>query len=122
MGNFINFLAIILGSLIGFFVGHKFKNEMKDLIMECAGLFIIVAGLKSTINSNRDIIVLIYLIIGSIIGQIIDIDLKLKNLGLFLEKKLILLSKIQKLVILKKVLQKAFQLLQFYFVQEQWQL
>ena len=88
MGNFINFLAIILGSLIGFFVGHKFKNEMKDLIMECAGLFIIVAGLKSTINSNRDIIVLIYLIIGSIIGQIIDIDLKLKNLGLFLEKKL----------------------------------
>ena len=88
MGNFINFLAIILGSLIGFFVGHKFKNEMKDLLMECAGLFIIVAGLKSTINSNRDIIVLIYLIIGSIIGQIIDIDLKLKNLGLFLEKKL----------------------------------
>ena len=55
--------------------------------MECAGLFIIVAVLKSTINSNRDIIVLIYLIIGSIIGQIIDIDLKLKNLGLFLEKK-----------------------------------
>ena len=50
MGNFINFLAIILGSLIGFFVGHKFKNEMKDLLMECAGLFIIVAGLKSTIN------------------------------------------------------------------------
>ena len=88
MGNLINFLAIILGSLIGFFIGHKFKNEMKDLIMECAGLFIIVAGLKSTINSNRDIIVLIYLIIGSIIGQIIDIDLKLKNLGLFLEKKL----------------------------------
>ena len=87
MGNFINFLAIILGSLIGFFVGHKFKNEMKDLIMDCAGLFIIVAGLKSTINSNRDIIVLIYLIIGSIIGQIIDIDLKLKNFGLFLEKK-----------------------------------
>nr|DAP62726.1 MAG TPA: hypothetical protein [Caudoviricetes sp.] len=33
-----------------------------------------------------------------------------------------MLSKIQKLMILKKVLQKAFQLLQFYFVQEQWQL
>ena len=87
MGNLINFIAIIIGSLVGFFVGHKFKEEMKNIVMDCTGLFIIIVGIKSTINSNRDIIVLIYLIIGSVIGQIIDIDLKLKNLGLFLEKK-----------------------------------
>ena len=87
MGNLVNCAAIIFGSLIGFFIGHKFKEDMKNIIMECAGLFIIIVGVKSTINSKRDIIVLIYLIIGSIIGQIIDIDLKLKNFGLFLEKK-----------------------------------
>lgn len=34
MGNIINFLAIIVGSLIGYFVGHKFKEEMKNMIME----------------------------------------------------------------------------------------
>lgn len=87
MGNLINFIAIIIGSLVGFFVGHKFKEEMKNIVMDCTGLFIIIVGIKSTINSSRDIIVLIYLIIGSVIGQIIDIDLKLKKLGLFLEKK-----------------------------------
>ena len=87
MGNLVNCAAIILGSLIGFFIGHKFKEDMKNIIMECAGLFIVIVGVKSTINSKRDIIVLIYLIIGSIIGQIIDIDLELKNFGLFLEKK-----------------------------------
>ena len=126
MGNLLNCATIILGSLIGFFIGHKFKEDMKNIIMECAGLFIIVAGLKSTINSKRDIIVLIYLIIGSIIGQIIDIDLKLKNFGLFLEKKFSSGKKIQKKILkmvkMKKVLQKDFQLLQFYFAQEQWQL
>ena len=94
--------------------------------MECAGLFIIIVGVKSTINSKRDIIVLIYLIIGSIIGQIIDIDLKLKNFGLFLEKKFSSGKKIQKKILkmvkMKKVLQKGFQLLQFYFAQVQWQL
>ena len=94
MGNLINFIAIIIGSLVGFFVGHKFKEEMKNIVMDCTGLFIIIVGIKSTINSNRDIIVLIYLIIGSVIGQIIDIDLKLKNLGLFLEKKFSYLIKI----------------------------
>lgn len=53
-----------------------------------AGLFIIIVGIKSTINSNRDIIILVYLIIGAIIGQIIDIDLKLKQFGIFLEKQI----------------------------------
>ena len=90
--------------------------------MECAGLFIIIVGMKSTISSKRDIIVLIYLLIGSIIG----LDLKLKNLGLFLEKKFSSGKKIQKKILkmvkMKKVLQKDFQLLQFYFAQEQCQL
>ena len=126
MGNLVNCAAIIFGSLIGFFIGHKFKEDMKNIIMECAGLFIIIVGVKSTINSKRDIIVLIYLIIGSIIGQIIDIDLKLKNFGLFLEKKFSSGKKIQKRILkmvkMKKVLQKDFQLLQFYFAQEQCQL
>ncbi len=93
MGNIFNFIAIIIGSLLGFFIGHKFKESMKNIIMECSGLFIIVIGIKSTINSNRDIIVLIYLIIGSILGQLIDIDLKLKNFSLFLEKNINFLNK-----------------------------
>ena len=126
MGNLVNCAAIIFGSLIGFFIGHKFKEDMKNIIMECAGLFIVIVGVKSTINSKRDIIVLIYLIIGSIIGQIIDIDLKLKNFGLFLEEKFSSGKKIQKRILkmvkMKKVLQKDFQLLQFYFAQEQCQL
>ena len=126
MGNLVNCAAIILGSLIGFFIGHKFKEDMKNIIMECAGLFIVIVGVKSTINSKRDIIFLIYLIIGSIIGQIIDIDLKLKNFGLFLEKKFSSGKKNSeknfKMVKMKKVLQKDFQLLQFYFAQEQCQL
>ena len=93
MGNIFNFIAIIISSLLGFLIGHKFKESMKNIIMECSGLFIIIIGIKSTINSNRDIIVLIYLIIGSILGQLIDIDLKLKNFSLFLENNINFLNK-----------------------------
>ena len=93
MGNIFNFIAIIIGSLLVFLIGHKFKESMKNIIMECSGLFIIIIGIKSTINSNRDIIVLIYLIIGSILGQLIDIDLKLKNFSLFLENNINFLNK-----------------------------
>ncbi len=35
MGNLINLVAIIIGSLVGILIGHKFKEEMKNIIMEC---------------------------------------------------------------------------------------
>ena len=87
MGIFTDFLAIIIGSLLGLLIGKKFKENMRNIIMDCIGLFIIISGIKSTLNSNRDITVLIYLITGSIIGQIIDIDLQIKKLSTFVENK-----------------------------------
>ena len=87
MGNIINFIVIIVGSLIGLIIGHKFKDNLKNIIMDCSGLFVIIIGIKNSLNSDRDIIVLIYLIVGSIIGQLIDIDLRLEHFSQFLEKK-----------------------------------
>ncbi len=87
MGNIVNFITIIMGSLLGLIIGHKFKENMKNIIMDCSGLFIIVIGIKGALDSNRDIIVLVYLIAGSIIGQLIDIDLRLEYFSVFLEKK-----------------------------------
>ena len=86
MGNIINFIAIIIGSLFGLFMGHMFKENMKNIIMDCSGLFIIVIGVKGALGSDRDIIVLIYLITGSVIGQFINLDLRLENFSIFLEK------------------------------------
>ena len=31
MGNIFNFIAIIIGSLLGFLIGHKFKESMKNI-------------------------------------------------------------------------------------------
>jgi len=40
LGNVVNGIVIILGRLTGFFIGHKFKEDMKNIIMECAELFL----------------------------------------------------------------------------------
>lgn len=87
MGIIIDFFAIITGSLLGLIIGNKFKENIRNIIMDCIGMFVIISGIKSTLNSNRDIIVLTYLIIGSVIGQIIDIDLQIKKLSIFVENK-----------------------------------
>ncbi|MDO5088323.1 MAG: DUF554 domain-containing protein [Leptotrichiaceae bacterium] len=87
MGIITDFLAIIAGSLLGLIIGNKFKENLRNIIMDCISVFIIISGVKNTLNSGRDIIVLIYLIVGSIIGQIIDIDLQIKKLSIFVENR-----------------------------------
>ena len=75
-------------------IGNKIKESMRNIIMDSIGLFIIISGVKSSLESNRDITVLIYLIVGAIIGQIIDIDLQIKKLSIFIENKFSRISSI----------------------------
>lgn len=89
IGIIINLLAIISGGLIGTLIGHKFKKDLNELIMDSMGLVIIILGIKSTLGSKADIKILVFLIIGSIIGSFINIDKNIKKFSKFLEKKIV---------------------------------
>ena len=40
MGLITNFLAIIIGGILGLTIGKKFNEEIKNIIVDCAGIFI----------------------------------------------------------------------------------
>lgn len=87
MGVIVNFLAIIIGGIFGLFMGHYFSEKLKNIILECVSVFIMISGIKSALTAEKEIMILIYLVIGTIIGQLIDIDEKIKKLSSFIEKK-----------------------------------
>ena len=62
MGIITNFAVIIVGSLLGLVIGKRFKENIRNTIMDCIGLFIIISGIKATFNSDREIKILIYFI------------------------------------------------------------
>ena len=72
MGLITNFLSIIIGGILGLTIGKKFNEDIKNIIVDCAGIFIMVIGIKSALVAEKDIMILIYLIIGAVIGQIIN--------------------------------------------------
>ena len=80
MGLIVNFLSIIIGGILGLTIGKKFNEDIKNIIVDCAGIFIMVIGIKSALVAQKDIMILIYLIIGAVIGQLINIDKRIKNL------------------------------------------
>ena len=48
-----------------------------------------VIGIKSALVAQKDIMILIYLIIGAVIGQLINIDKRIKDFSQYLEDKFV---------------------------------
>ena len=62
-------------------------ERINDTILKGLALGIMVYGISEGIKTGNLIIVLASLVLGGIIGEIIDIDKKLENLGTFIEGK-----------------------------------
>lgn len=88
LGTIVNSVAIIIGSLIGLFLKKGIKENYKETIMNGLGLAVIVLGFMNVLESQNIGIVIICLLIGSIIGEWINIENKLNNLGLKIQSLL----------------------------------
>lgn len=93
LGNYVNAGAILLGSMIGLLVRNGIKDRFKEIVMQGIGLSVLFIGISSTLNGlmNPDaepILFIICLVIGGIIGEWINIEKKLENLGDFLQGKI----------------------------------
>ncbi len=98
MGTIINCIAIIIGSLIGAFLKKGISEKLQDSIFTILGLAIIIVGFNGVlanmvsivdnhIVTNGEIILIISLTLGCLVGELIDIDDKLINIGIKLEKR-----------------------------------
>jgi uncharacterized protein len=87
LGTLVNGLCIIIGTLLGKLF-HRIPQRMKDTVMSGIGLAVMVLGLQMSFKSEQFLIVILSLVGGAIIGELVDLDLKLNQLGNWLEKKL----------------------------------
>ncbi|NBI07306.1 DUF554 domain-containing protein [Senegalia massiliensis] len=87
IGTIVNFLAILLGGIIGVSIKEGLKENYKEIIMDSLALIVIVIGLTSALKSESILTMIFSLIIGVIIGESLKIDKKLNKIGEFLERK-----------------------------------
>lgn len=87
LGSIVNSIAIILGSILGVLLNKGIKDQYKKTIMDGVGLAVIVIGITGSIKSENTILVIISIVLGSIIGEAINIQQRLDNLGERLENQ-----------------------------------
>jgi uncharacterized membrane protein YqgA involved in biofilm formation len=88
LGTIVNSLAIIGGSLLGFVLKGGIPERVNDTIMKGLALCIMVIGISGAIKSENMILIICSIVIGALIGELIDIDKGLKKLGDNIEAKL----------------------------------
>ena len=88
LGPLVNALAIIVCSLTGFFLVKKIPERIEDIVKKACGLSTLFVGLKGALENQNILLLILSMLIGSVIGEIIDIDKWMKKLGTWAEKKL----------------------------------
>jgi len=88
LGTTVNLIAIVIGGLVGLVFGKAFPDRLKTTVIQGIGLSVIIIGLQMALKTNNVLIVIISLVLGGVIGEGINIEERLNQFGLFLEKKL----------------------------------
>jgi uncharacterized membrane protein YqgA involved in biofilm formation len=92
LGVIVNAVTIIICALIGVVVGRFFKSGLparfEDIIKKALGLSTIYIGIAGVMENKRVMLLIFSMVIGSIIGELINIDKGMNSVGLWAERKL----------------------------------
>lgn len=80
-GTIVNCLAIAVGSGLGLLLKSKISPNYQETIMQGLGLSVLLIGLSMAIKTQNVLLVTISMIVGAVIGEIIDIDGRLNRAG-----------------------------------------
>ena len=88
LGTIVNALAVIAGCLVGLVVKGRLTEKMGATIMKGLGLCTIYIGISGALKAEDTLQMIICIAVGGLIGEILDLDAKLNNLGQHIEDKL----------------------------------
>jgi len=84
LGTIVNTVAVIAGSLIGLLFKGSIPEKYSKTIMHAIGLAVILIGLKTALETDDILVIIISLAVGSVIGERLCIEDRLERLGKWL--------------------------------------
>ncbi len=87
-GTIINVGAVIAGSLVGLFLHARLPVKLTRIVFQGIGLFTLALGVSMTLKTEHFLIMIFSLVLGAIIGELIDIDKRIRGLGEYLKQRI----------------------------------
>lgn len=87
LGTILNIVTVLLGGTLGLLIGSKFSKEIHKAAISITGFVSLVIGIQMALGSKNILVLLVSLMIGVIVGEILNIDGFITNVGQMLEEK-----------------------------------
>jgi len=86
-GTLINIVAVLIGSFIGLILHSKLPKKITTIVFQGIGLFTLFLGFNMALKTDNFLLMIFSIVIGSIIGEGIDIDKQLDRFSTFIKQK-----------------------------------
>ena len=86
-GVLINAAAVAVGGVLGTLGGRLMPEKMKQTVLAATGLVSIGIGISGAIGSSNQLIPILSLVIGSVIGELLHIEDGITRAGDWLQKR-----------------------------------
>ena len=100
-GTIVNAAAILAGSLLGMlltWLANRFSallpvgsvalgERLKTIIMQGVALCVMYLGISGCLEGNNSLIAILSMVIGALIGELLDLDRRMQTLGLWVQKR-----------------------------------
>ena len=92
LGTIINVACVIAGGLIGCGAGNRIKEHMRETLMTVTGISVVFMGIGGTMSqmmtvsegglkTNDTVMMIISLALGTLIGELMDIEGNIERFG-----------------------------------------
>lgn len=86
-GTIVNAAAIVVGTAVGLLFRKGISESVKDTVMSGIGLAVAMIGLKMALKTDNELIVILSLVTGGVIGELLNIEGWLARIGCSLEAR-----------------------------------
>lgn len=84
----INVILVLVGSALGLILKNRFSERTGNAVIKCLGLCVLGIGLSSLLATQNALCVIICMVIGTLLGEWIDIEKRMDAAGELLKRKL----------------------------------
>lgn len=86
-GTLVNTAAVIVGSIIGLVFHARLPKKITAIVFQAIGLFTLFIGFSMALKTGNLLILVFSVVIGSIIGELLDLDSAVNRLGEWLKNR-----------------------------------
>ncbi|NOY85827.1 MAG: DUF554 domain-containing protein [Deltaproteobacteria bacterium] len=86
-GTLVNVFAIIVGAILGRYLGHLLSEKVRGTVISGLGLAVLLIGFQLAFQTRQPLILIGSIILGGIIGEVVHIEATMERVGQRLQKR-----------------------------------